>query len=102
MARMAHVDEMVGPAVFLLSDAASYVTGVDLAGGWRVLLLVKLRELRAGTHITVDWRVHAGMLAVCCRIVDIFAIRIASRSFPILGSLHRCVCATSGCKSQGA
>lgn len=30
MARMAHVDEMVGPAVFLLSDAASYVTGVDL------------------------------------------------------------------------
>jgi NAD(P)-dependent dehydrogenase (short-subunit alcohol dehydrogenase family) len=30
MARMAHVDEMVGPAVFLLSQAASYVTGVDL------------------------------------------------------------------------
>jgi NAD(P)-dependent dehydrogenase (short-subunit alcohol dehydrogenase family) len=30
MARMAHVDEMVGPAVFLLSEAASYVTGVDL------------------------------------------------------------------------
>jgi NAD(P)-dependent dehydrogenase (short-subunit alcohol dehydrogenase family) len=30
MARMAHVDEMVGPAVFLLSSAASYVTGVDL------------------------------------------------------------------------
>lgn len=30
MARMAHVDEMVGPAVFLLSNAASYVTGVDL------------------------------------------------------------------------
>ncbi len=30
MARMAHADEMVGPAVFLLSDAASYVTGVDL------------------------------------------------------------------------
>jgi NAD(P)-dependent dehydrogenase (short-subunit alcohol dehydrogenase family) len=30
MGRMAHVDEMVGPAVFLLSNAASYVTGVDL------------------------------------------------------------------------
>lgn len=30
MGRMAHVDEMVGPAVFLLSDAASFVTGVDL------------------------------------------------------------------------
>ena len=30
MQRMAHVNEMVGPAVFLLSNAASYVTGVDL------------------------------------------------------------------------
>jgi NAD(P)-dependent dehydrogenase (short-subunit alcohol dehydrogenase family) len=30
MQRMAHVDEMVGPAVFLLSDAASFVTGIDL------------------------------------------------------------------------
>ena len=30
MQRMATVDEMVGPAVFLLSDAASFVTGVDL------------------------------------------------------------------------
>lgn len=30
MQRMASVDEMVGPAVFLLSNAASYVTGVDL------------------------------------------------------------------------
>jgi NAD(P)-dependent dehydrogenase (short-subunit alcohol dehydrogenase family) len=30
MQRMATVDEMVGPAVFLLSNAASYVTGVDL------------------------------------------------------------------------
>ena len=27
MGRMASVDEMVGPAVFLLSDAASFVTG---------------------------------------------------------------------------
>ena len=30
MGRMATVDEMVGPTVFLLSAAASYVTGVDL------------------------------------------------------------------------
>ncbi|MCO5732161.1 SDR family oxidoreductase [Rhizobium sp. SSA_523] len=30
MQRMANVDEMVGPAVYLLSDAASFVTGVDL------------------------------------------------------------------------
>ncbi|WP_421979177.1 SDR family oxidoreductase [Roseibium sp.] len=30
MQRMADVNEMVGPAVFLLSDAASYCTGVDL------------------------------------------------------------------------
>ncbi len=30
MQRMATVDEIVGPAVFLLSDAASFVTGVDL------------------------------------------------------------------------
>ena len=30
MQRMADVNEMVGPAVFLLSDAASYWTGVDL------------------------------------------------------------------------
>ena len=28
--RMAEVDEMVGPAIFLLSKAASFVTGVDL------------------------------------------------------------------------
>jgi NAD(P)-dependent dehydrogenase (short-subunit alcohol dehydrogenase family) len=30
MGRMASVDEMVGPAVFLASAAASFVTGVDL------------------------------------------------------------------------
>jgi len=30
MARIASVDEMVGPAIFLLSPAASFITGVDL------------------------------------------------------------------------
>jgi NAD(P)-dependent dehydrogenase (short-subunit alcohol dehydrogenase family) len=30
LGRMAEVDEMVGPAVFFLSDAASFCTGVDL------------------------------------------------------------------------
>jgi len=30
MGRMADVDELVGPAIFLLSDAASFCTGVDL------------------------------------------------------------------------
>jgi len=30
LGRMAGVDELVGPAVFLLSDAASFCTGIDL------------------------------------------------------------------------
>ncbi len=30
MGRMCEVDELVGPAVFLLSDASSYCTGIDL------------------------------------------------------------------------
>jgi NAD(P)-dependent dehydrogenase (short-subunit alcohol dehydrogenase family) len=30
MARMANVDELVGPAIFLSSQAASFCTGVDL------------------------------------------------------------------------
>ena len=30
LGRMATVDEMVGPAVFLLSDAASFIAGIDL------------------------------------------------------------------------
>jgi NAD(P)-dependent dehydrogenase (short-subunit alcohol dehydrogenase family) len=36
MKRWAHADEMAGPTVFLLSDAASYVTGTILYadGGW--------------------------------------------------------------------
>ena len=30
MARIATVEEIVGPAIFLLSPAASFMTGVDL------------------------------------------------------------------------
>jgi NAD(P)-dependent dehydrogenase (short-subunit alcohol dehydrogenase family) len=30
MARIAAIEEMVGPTIFLLSGAASFVTGVDL------------------------------------------------------------------------
>ena len=30
MARIAAVEEMIGPAIFLLSPAASFITGVDL------------------------------------------------------------------------
>lgn len=38
MGRNAKPEEMVGPAVFLLSDAASFVTGIDLLvdGGWTI------------------------------------------------------------------
>jgi NAD(P)-dependent dehydrogenase (short-subunit alcohol dehydrogenase family) len=36
LGRMATVDQLVGPAIFLFSDAASICTGVDLlvAGGF--------------------------------------------------------------------
>ena len=40
MKRIAHANEMIGPALFLVSDAASYVTGQHLAvnGGFHISL----------------------------------------------------------------
>ena len=46
MQRMAKVEEMAGPALFLASDAASFCTGVD-GGRRRVCLLVILSCFRA-------------------------------------------------------
>ncbi len=36
MGRFGKLEELVGAAVFLASDAASFVTGADSGGGWRL------------------------------------------------------------------
>jgi NAD(P)-dependent dehydrogenase (short-subunit alcohol dehydrogenase family) len=39
MGRAGEVEELVGPLIFLLSDASSYVTGVTVPvdGGWTIV-----------------------------------------------------------------
>ncbi|WP_250853676.1 ABC transporter permease subunit [Streptomyces rhizosphaericus] len=55
LGRMATVDEMVGPTVFLLSDAASFVTGVDC---WSTGASPAGRPLRRGDTARVRARVR--------------------------------------------